>query len=115
MSGVMIKINLKLKINDYLIENIATLKDNKIMFVHDNVNYEFDINELILKRENEEFLSIMNFKSEKNNNFYLLKEVSKEIINNLVIKELQVLEKMYIIRYEIDEIPFNLTLSYKEV
>ena len=109
------QVNLKLKINDFSIEQKGILKDNVLSFKDNNVNYEFNTKELILKRENDEFLSIINFRREEDNNFYLLKEVSKEIINNLVIKELQVLENMYIIRYEIDEMSFNFSLKYEEV
>ena len=109
------EVNLKLKINDFLIEQQGKINENILSFSHNNVNYEFNIKELILRRENNEFLSIINFKKKEDNNFYLLKEVSKEIINNLVIKELQVLENMFIIRYEIDEMVFDFVLKYEEV
>lgn len=109
------KVNLKLIINDFVIEEEGFIEENILFFSSDNVKYEFNIEDLVLKRENDEFLSIISFKKEKDNNFYLLKEVSKEIINNLVIKELQVLENMFIIRYEIEEVSYNFSLKYEEV
>ncbi len=107
-----VKINLK--INDFFIETKGTLEESKLKFENDTVKYEFNFDNLTLIRENDEFLSIIDFNKENDNNFYLLKEINKEITNNLIIKELQLKKNIVIIRYEIEEEPFKLLLSYEE-
>lgn len=108
------KVKTTLKINDFLIETDGILENNILKFEDKLVKYEFDFISLTLKRENDEFYSFLDFKKENDNSTYLLKEIDKQITNNLVIKELQLQKNIVIIRYEIEEEVFNLILSYEE-
>lgn len=104
-----------LKINKTIIKTKGKLKESIIYFKHENINYEFDLTKLIFIRESNDFISKMEFNKNDKNNYYLLKSVNEKIIHNLVIKELQLLKNIVIIRYEIEGQEFNFKLSYKKV
>ncbi len=107
------KINLK--INDFFIEAKGDLKEKVLSFEYENVNYTFNIEECILIRENEEFLSTMDFSKKKENCIYILKELNKTFYYNLITKEFTKQNNKVIINYLMNEEMFKLKLTWEEI
>lgn len=110
------KVEITLKINDYFIETIGIKDINLLSFFDDNskVNFCFDLKNLELTRENEEFISKMTFSTEKGLLEYCLKKEEIILHNNFTIKQLLKENKKVIIKYQIQEEVFNFELTYKE-
>lgn len=107
------KYKIILKVNDFYVEKYGILKKNILLFEDNNIKYSFNFEKLVLIRENNEFLLIIDF---INKNYeYILKESAKKICNNFIIKHLLKEDTSVIIKYRIEENEFCLFLSYKEV
>lgn len=103
-----------LKINDFEINTFGTLDETILLFEYDNVKYTFDLEKVTLKRENEEFLSIMNFLIDEKNFCYILKEQNSKFYYNLIIKEFTKEDNKVIINYLMNEEEFKLKLTWEE-
>ncbi len=97
-------------INDFIIETEGEIKNNCLLFLYNNINYEFDFQNLIFKRENGEFINLLNFKDKYCD--YLLKTTNTKLHIDLLIKVLQLNKNKVIIGYQINEENFNFSLSY---
>ena len=101
-----------LKLNDFKINCYGNIDNNKILFIHNNINYTFDIDKTILIKEDNNYLFTFLFK----NNILILhdKIQNKDINISLLINKLEIFEKKIIINYQIEDDRFNLTLTYTE-
>lgn len=79
---------------------------NKIKYIHDSINYSIIINKnnLIITRENKEFLNYMIYQNNKNTlGNYLLKENNMNFDLNIKTEELIIKENNIYIKYKILE------------
>ena len=84
-----------LKLNDFKINCYGNIDNNKILFIHNNINYTFDIDKTILIKEDNNYLFTFLFK----NNILILhdKIQNKDINISLLINKLEIFEKKIII------------------
>lgn len=109
------QVKILLTSNNFKLNVYGFLNNNEIIFIHNNINYKFDIDTLLFVRINDEFTSFLDFNN-KESIYYLnnLKEQSK-IISKIVIKQLIKNNTSYIINYRVNEEDFCFKLSYEEV
>lgn len=101
-----------LKLNDFKINCYGNIDNNKILFIHNNINYTFDIDKTILIKEDNNYLFTFLF---KDNILILHDKIQNRDINiSLLINKLEIFEKKIIINYQIENDRFNLTLTYTE-
>lgn len=109
------QVQILLTSNNFKLNVYGFLNNNEIIFIHNNINYKFDIDTLLFVRINDEFTSFLDFNN-KESIYYLnnLKEQSK-IISKIVIKQLIKNDTSYIINYRVNGEDFCFKLSYEEV
>ncbi len=111
----MSKVKVILKINDYLIEEKAIIKDS-ILLLKDKDNLKTNIKIDLIKntiiRENKEMLIEINFVNKIIN--YHIKELNKSFTSPFEILNLEKKEEQLKIKYKIENNIFNLFLEYKE-
>lgn len=107
------KVKVKIKINDYIIENKGII-DNEILTVNDNeTKLIYDYKNNTLKRENKDYIIILDFNNKKVT--YNLKEVNNEFSNKLTILKLTNHNKQVNIKYEIEEEVFHLDIKHETI
>jgi len=107
------KVKVKIKINDYIIENKGII-DNEILIVNDNeTKLSYDYKNNTLKRENNDYIIVLDFDNKKVK--YNLKEVNNEFSNKLTILKLTNHNKQVNIKYEIEEEVFLLDIKYETI
>ena len=103
------KVKAKILVNDYNIENKGIIV-NEILKVKDNeTTILFDYENLILTREDKEKKLILDFKNELLT--YSLKELPNKFYSNLTILSLTNYNKRVMIRYQIEENEFSLSIN----
>ena len=101
--------DIELKINDYVIKNGK--KDNNILtFIDKEDTITFDINNLILKKENKDTKNVIDFK--KKSIIYLLKENNSIFNIDININNISCENNKIIINYEVEKETFNLYITY---
>jgi len=107
------KVKVKIKINDYIIENKGII-DNEILIVNDNeTKLSYDYKNNTLKRENNDYIIVLDFDNKKVK--YNKKEVNNEFSNKLTILKLTNHNKQVNIKYEIEEEVFLLDIKYETI
>lgn len=111
---VMSKINISIKVNDYIIKTKAIKKDDIITCIDNNdkkTKIKLNTQDLILTRENNEITIDIDFKN-KNIKYYL-KEHNKYITTTIKIKELKQTKQSLKIRYINEKQEFTLKVDIK--
>ncbi len=82
------QVKILLTSNNFKLNVYGFLNNNEIIFIHNNINYKFDIDTLLFVRINDEFTSFLDFNN-KESIYYLnsLKEQSK-IISKIILRTL---------------------------
>lgn len=106
------EVKIKLKINDFLIETKGNLDSNNLILNDNNIDYIFDLENLVLERKSYNFHSFLDFKNKELK--YILKELKDPLYAKLDIKDLHLDKNTVIISYRINEESFNLFISYEE-
>lgn len=107
------KVKAKILVNDYNIENKGIIV-NEILKVKDNeTTILFDYENLILTREDKEKKLILDFKNELLT--YSLKELPNKFYSNLTILSLTNYNKQVMIRYQIEENEFSLSINIETI
>ena len=107
------KVKAKILVNDYNIENKGIIV-NEILKVKDNeTTILFDYESLILTREDKEKKLILDFKNELLT--YSLKELPNKFYSNLTILSLTNYNKQVMIRYQIEENEFSLSINIETI
>lgn len=107
------KANIKIKINDYIIENQGII-DKEILKVQDkDENIEFDTKNLILTKENTELKITMDFNKETV--IYDLIKEKGHFNNKLTTLSLTNSDKQVIIIYRIEDADYNLQINYETI
>ena len=112
------KVNIKLKINDYSLEEEGYLNNDILSFKDQDLEKTeiiYDLKHDILIRDNKEITIKLNFKEKENNMKCLIKKENIELSNNFECLSLLKEKNNIIINYRIDETTFNLKIEYKEV
>lgn len=99
----------ELKVNDYKITN-GKKNNNILEFVDKNDNITFDIENLILKRENNEIETTIDFKNKKI--IYITKKENLKFNIDINIQTISCENNKIIINYVVEKETFNLILSY---
>ena len=99
----------ELKVNDYKITN-GKKNNNVLEFVDKNDNITFDIENLILKRENNEIETTIDFKNKKI--IYITKKENLKFNIDINIQTISCENNKIIINYVVENETFNLILSY---
>ncbi len=101
-----------LKINDFEFETKGFLDKNIINFSYNNTKYIFNIDKLMLIKEDNDSILKFNFKEKI---LYLHDKLLKKEFNlKILIKNLQIFKNDIIISYQIEEEIFSLLISFKE-
>lgn len=100
-----VKIDFKIKNNDdeFVYRNIKGFKDkNSLNFEHEGNKFNFDLDNSILKKENNESILILNFKKDKktDSNYYI-KEIDLYIDTKVLTKSLIIDNNSVKIEYEL--------------
>lgn len=107
------KVNIIIKINDYIIKNQGII-DKEILKVKDkDEKIEFDIKKLVLTKENKELRITMDFNKETV--IYDLIKEKGNFNNKLTILSLTNSDKQVIIIYQIEDADFNLQINYETI
>lgn len=106
------KIDIKLKINDYNIEEEGILENNILKVKTDKEYIEYDLNNNILLKEDKDLKIEMDFIN-KEIKYHLLKE-NKIFSNFFNIISLTNNDKKVIINYQIEQTSFLLEIEYKQ-
>lgn len=107
------KIKVKIKINDYIINEIGII-DNDILKVQDKneiITYNYKIN--VLEKENSELKLTLDFENKEV--VYYLPELNQKISTNFTLISLTNSNKQVIIRYRIEETDFLLEINYETI
>ncbi|MDD5979645.1 MAG: hypothetical protein PUC23_00850 [bacterium] len=101
-----------LKINDFEFETKGFLDKNIINFSYNKTKYIFNIDKLMLIKEDNDSILKFNFKEKI---LYLHDKLLKKEFNlKILIKNLQIFKNDIIISYQIEEEIFSLLISFKE-
>jgi len=116
MSGVMKKVKVCLKINDYKLEKDGMLNNDILSFQDEDelkteMIYDWNTDRLI--RDNDEMKLEINFQKEKEV-IYLLKKWNKKLHQKIEVLKWQKEKNKVIATYWIEKEPFDFTLSYEE-
>ena len=107
------KANIKIEINDYIIEKEGII-DKEVLKVKDNEDIiSFDIKKLVLIKENKEIIITMNF--DKKIIKYELVPEKRKITNNFEVNTLTNRNNQYIINYRIEDAIFHLKINYETI
>lgn len=101
-----------LKINDFAFETKGFLEENVLNFNYDNTTYMFNIDKLVLTKEDND--SILKFDFKEKILYLHDKLLKKELSLKILIKHLQIFKNDIIISYQIEEEIFSLLISFKE-
>ncbi len=101
-----------LKINDFEFKTKGFLDKNVLNYNYDNTKYEFNLDKLVLIKEDNSSILKFDFKDKI---LYLHdKLLKKELSIKILIKHLQIFKNDIIISYQIEEEIFSLLISFKE-
>lgn len=107
------KVKAEIIVNDYIIKNEGII-DNNLLKVNDNETiFTFDLEKLVLKRENKDIKILIDFKNEKL--IYKIPETNKEFHNNFTCLALTNKDKEYNIIYQMEENVFKLNIKYETI
>lgn len=106
------KVLVKIKINDKKIESIGLFNNNTLYFNDKNDKYRFNIDNLVLEKENEELKIKLDFKNKLLE--YNLLEINNNFSKNFIVLALTKESKKYSISYQMDENIFNLEIVYEK-
>ena len=109
----MAKVNVKININDEIIEEKGILTENILKLKDKETNIIFDYNNLILIRENSEYKIKIDFKQNKVE--YNLKNTSHKFYTDLTILSLTNHDKQVMINYRIEETDFSLNIKCETI
>ena len=101
--------DIELKINDYVIKN-GKKDGNVLTFIDKDNTITFDIDKLVLKKENKDTKNVIDFN--KKTIIYLLKENDSIFNIDINISNISCENNKIIINYEVEKEVFNLTITY---
>lgn len=107
------KIKVKIKVNDYKIENNGIIENDVLKTKDGKTEVEFDLKKLILLRKNNEIYMLMDFKNGEI--IYQIPETSKKFYNNFTILSLTNDDKKVKIIYQMEESNFLCLISYETI
>lgn len=107
------KVKVKIKVNNYKIENIGILDKEVLKTKDQETEVEFDMEKLILTRKNKDIFITIDFKNSTMN--YIIPETNQKFSNKLVILSLTNTHKKYNIMYQMEDDIFNLIIKYEKV
>ena len=107
------KISIKIKINDYTIENEGTI-DNEVLKVEsNNEDITYDLKKQLLTKTNNDLKISLDFKNKVV--FYELIKEKQQFSNNFTIFSLTNSPKQVIIKYRIEDTDFYLQIDYETI
>ena len=107
------KIKVKIKVNDYNIENSGIIENDILKVKDGKIEVTFDLKNLIMTRENEEISIKIDFSNKTLE--YRIPEIEEKFVNNFTILSLTNSDKEYNIKYQMEEDVFTLDISYENV
>ncbi len=111
------QVKVNLKINDYELQTTGYLNNNILSFNDKDINKTniiYDFNSDTLIRNNDEIMIKLLFNKEKENVLYELKNNNCKFSNQLTKLSLHKTPTSVIIKYRIENLQFNMELSYME-
>lgn len=112
----MSKINITIKVNNYIINTNAIKKDNQITCIDNNdkkTKITIDTQKLILTRENKDLIITINFKNKTIN--YFLKEQNKTLKQPLNKVNITNKQNKITIKYIIEQELFTLEITQNKI
>lgn len=107
------KISIKIKINDYTIENEGII-DNEVLKVEsNNEDITYDLKKQLLTKTNNDLKISLDFKNKVV--FYELIKEKQQFSNNFTIFSLTNSPKQVIIKYRIEDTDFYLQIDYETI
>ena len=107
------KISIKIKINDYTIENEGII-DNEVLKVEsNNEDITYDLKKQLLTKTNNDLKISLDFKNKVV--FYELIKEKQQFSNNFTIFLLTNSPKQVIIKYRIEDTDFYLQIDYETI
>lgn len=107
------KVKVKIKVNDYKIENNGIIENDVLKTKDGTTQVEFDFKNLILSRKNSEIYILIDFK--KGEIFYRIPETNKKFYNNFTILSLTNDDKKVKIIYQMEKNNFLCSISYETI
>ena len=107
------KVRIKIKINDYIIDEIGFLNNNVIQVEASKEIIKFDYKNNVLEKQDNDLRITMDFNNKKIK-YELLNENNK-FYNKLILLSLTNDNKTVIINYQIEETNFLLKITYEPI
>ena len=107
------KVKAEIIVNDYIIKNEGIFENNLLKVKDSETIFTFDLNNLVLIRENKEVKIIIDFKNERLT--YKIPETNKEFHNNFTCLALTNKDKEYNIMYQMEQNILNLKIKYEKL